>query len=154
MKGRPIGTRTADPYNQDVMTAKHRSPAARLASKAKAGLFPALVFITLGAFPTEAEAEARKGRKQPIPVVKPEEKAGSPAATQSAASDPNSLFEEIEFGNTLVIEGKVEKPQVQFTLLKEPPPEKEIRFETSFLQNILKQDRENTFDAAKRYGKE
>ena len=110
----------------------------------------ALALLALGAVP----AEAQKGRKKPIPVVKPEEKPEPAAAAPAAASEPNSLFEEIEVGNTLVIEGKVEKPQVQFTLLKEPPPEKEIRFETSFLQNILKQDRENTFDAAKRYGKD
>lgn len=85
-----------------------------------------------------------------LPVVQPEEKKTEPAATAAAstpaaASDAAGLFEEIEFGGTLVIEGKVEKPQVQFTLLKEPPPEKEIRFETSFLQNLLKQERENTF---------
>jgi hypothetical protein len=43
---------------------------------------------------------------------------------------------------------------VQFTLIKEPPPEKEIRFETSFMQNILKHERENTFDAEERYGKD
>lgn len=99
-------------------------------------------------------AEAQKGRIKAIPVVKAEEKPPAPAPVQTAASEPNALFEEIEFGNTLVIEGKVEKPQVQFTLLKEPPPEKEIRFETSFLQNILKHERENTFDAAQRFGKD
>jgi len=60
----------------------------------------------------------------------------------------------LNFNKTLVIEGKVEKPQVQFTLLKEAPPEKEIRFETSFLQNILKLDRENTFKVGETYGKE
>jgi hypothetical protein len=110
----------------------------------------ALALLALGASP----AEAQKARKKAIPVVKPEEKPEPPAPAKSSASEPNSLFEEIEFGNTLVIEGKVEKPQVQFTLLKEPPPEKEIRFETSFMQNTMKQERENTFDAAKRYGKD
>jgi hypothetical protein len=60
----------------------------------------------------------------------------------------------LNFNRTLVIEGKVEKPQVTFTLLKEPPPEKEIRFETSFLQNILKLDRENTFKAGETYGRD
>ena len=119
------------------------NPAIRIASLA-------LALLALGAAP----AEAQKARKKAIPVVKPEEKPEVPAQTNYTTTEPNALFEEIEFGNTLVIEGKVEKPQVQFTLLKEPPPEKEIRFETSFLQNILKQDRENTFDAAERYGKD
>lgn len=110
----------------------------------------ALVLLAFGAVP----AEAQQGRNKAIPVVKADEKPAAAASGPSVASESNSLFEEIEFGNTLVIEGKVEKPQVQFTLLKEPPPEKEIRFETSFLQNILKHERENTFDAAKRYGKD
>jgi hypothetical protein len=132
----------AIPYDKGAMNALFR----------RAACFPlvCLACLALAAVPADAE----KGRKKPIPVVKPEEKAAPAAPAPSAAAEPNALFEEIEFGNTLVIEGKVEKPQVQFTLLKEPPPEKEIRFETSFLQNILKQERENTFDAARRYGKD
>lgn len=94
-------------------------------------------------------------KRKPIPIVKPEEKPEPPKqAPPSDPTEPGALFEEIEFGSTLVIEGKVEKPQVQFTLLKEPPPEKEIRFETSFVQNILKQERENTFNASERFGKD
>ena len=95
-----------------------------------------------------------KPRKAQIPVVAPEVRKDPPPVPVEEPTQPAALFEEIEFGSTLVIEGKVEKPQVQFTLLKEPPPEKEIRFETSFLQNILKQERENTFDASERYGKD
>lgn len=105
----------------------------------------ALVF-SLAAQP----AGAAPPKKKAIPVIQPEEKPTPlPPPTPGAGdpTQPEALFEEIEFGSTLVIEGKVEKPQVQFTLLKEPPPEKEIRFETSFLQNILKQERENTFDS-------
>jgi len=67
------------------------------------------------------------------------------SAWSQAKAENKSVFEEIDFGKTLIIEGRVEKPQVQFPLLKEQPPEKEIRFETSFKENILKQERENTF---------
>lgn len=110
-----------------------------------------LALALLVSAPIGVDAAKRKA----IPIVKPEEKPEPPKqAPQSDQSETGALFEEIEFGSTLVIEGKVEKPQVQFTLLKEPPPEKEIRFETSFLQNILKQERENTFNAAERYGRD
>lgn len=119
------------------MRANHRSPS----------FLAAALLAALLASPAEA------AKKKAIPIVKPEEKKEEPAPPP-AASEPGALFEEIEFGNTLVIEGKVEKPQVQFTLLKEPPPEKEIRFETSFLQNILKQERENTFNATESYGRD
>lgn len=101
--------------------------------------------------PAAAGKPAHRAAGKSIPIVQPEEEkeappAGAAAASSNASSDEAAgLFEEIEFGGTLVIEGKVEKPQVQFTLLKEPPPEKEIRFETSFLQSLLKQERENTF---------
>lgn len=53
---------------------------------------------------------------------------------------------EIVFTTGLVIEGKVEKPQVQFSLLKEAPPRREIRFEHSFLDRVLEWERENTFE--------
>jgi hypothetical protein len=117
--------------------------------KALIGLLAALIATS----PATLHAQPRK---KAIPVIKPEEKKPDPPVATSSAgsSESGALFEEIEFGNTLVIEGKVEKPQVQFTLLKEPPPEKEIRFETSFLSNILKQERENTFDARERFGRE
>lgn len=85
---------------------------------------------------------------------KPAPSADSAPKKESINADAPAPFEELNFTRTLVIEGKVEKPQVQFTLLKEPPPEKEIRFETSFLQNILKLDRENTFKAGETYGRE
>ena len=88
-----------------------------------------------------------EARKKQVPVIVPEEKKDEPPAAATT-------FQEIDFGKGLVIEGKVEKPQVQFPLLKEPPPEKEIQFETSFLQNILKLDRENTFKAGERYGRD
>lgn len=113
---------------------------------------------------------AKKKSKTAIPLVTPAPKAvetisnaapaeGAPTTANAAApapapGKPGAAFEELNFNRTLVIEGKVEKPAVQFTLLKEPPPEKEIRFETSFLQNILKLDRENTFKAGETYGRE
>ncbi len=90
-------------------------------------------------------AAGKGSKKKNIPMVAPKpdpEQAVKPAVT---GGGPNTVFQELNFNKTLVIEGKVEKPQVQFTLLKEPPPEKEILFETSFLKNILKLDRENTF---------
>jgi len=119
-----------------------------------------LAFLAWAPAPASAQGQGRdrpaakpgpRPARKPIPIVQPEEKKAAPAgpaigaSPASASDDAAGLFEEIEFGGTLVIEGKVEKPQVQFTLLKEPPPEKEIRFETSFLQSLLKQERENTF---------
>lgn len=80
--------------------------------------------------------------------------AGSVSKNQPAPQSAPEAFEELNFNRTLVIEGKVEKPQVQFTLIKEPPPEKEIRFEASFLENILKLDRENTFRPGDIHGQE
>jgi hypothetical protein len=104
---------------------------------------------------------AKKKSKAAIPLVAPAAKPvdAAPAAPAAAPAEPEpgvpgNSFQELNFNRTLVIEGKVEKPAVQFTLLKEPPPEKEIRFETSFLQNILKLDRENTFKAGETYGRE
>jgi hypothetical protein len=104
---------------------------------------------------------AKKKAKPAIPLVVPASKAkqDGPAApiaipTAPEPGKPGTTFEELNFNRTLVIEGKVEKPAVQFTLLKEAPPEKEIRFETSFMQNILKLDRENTFKAGETYGRE
>jgi hypothetical protein len=104
-------------------------------------------------------AEAGKKNSKAIPVVAAEPKKNQtlvpppnpPAATPGK---PGSTFAELSFNRTLVIEGKVEKPQVTFTLLKEPPPEKEIRFEASFLENILTLDRENTFVPGETYGHE
>jgi hypothetical protein len=103
-------------------------------------------------------AAAGKAAK-PIPLVPPEPKkdqalAPPPKPASADPGKPGSAFAELSFNRTLVIEGKVEKPQVTFTLLKEPPPEKEIRFETSFLENILKLDRENTFVPGETYGRE
>ncbi len=56
-----------------------------------------------------------------------------------------AMAEELEFDKGLVVEGKVEKPQVQFPLLKEPPPKREIPFEHSFMPRLLESERENTF---------
>ncbi|GEM_PF-3106311 len=113
----------------------------------------ALILACLGT----AEA-AKKKTKTAIPLVMPAAKKDEPAAAAPAkdaeAGKPGTTFEELSFNRTLIIEGKVEKPAVQFTLLKEPPPEKEILFETSFLSNILKLDRENTFKPGETYGRE
>lgn len=115
----------------------------------------ALALLCWGWIPAEA------GKKNPkaIPLVTPEAKkdqilVAPPNPAPPAPGKPGSTFAELSFNRTLVIEGKVEKPQVTFTLLKEPPPEKEIRFEASFLENILKLDRENTFVPGETYGHE
>ncbi len=112
-----------------------------------------LLIVGLGA------AEAAKKKVKAIPLVAPEPKKDQTIVVPPPPKDvepgkPGSTFEELKFNRTLVIEGKVEKPQVTFTLIKEPPPEKEIRFEASFMQNILKLDRENTFKAGETYGRE
>lgn len=109
-----------------------------------------------GGLPAHA---AGKKPPKPLPMVAPEPKkdqtlAPPPAPSGSETGKTGSTFAELNFNRTLVIEGKVEKPQVTFTLLKEPPPEKEIRFEASFLGNILKLDRENTFVSGETYGHE
>jgi hypothetical protein len=105
----------------------------------------------------EAAAAGKKAAK-PLPVIAPEQKKAQtlipPAPPPADAGKGGAAFAELNFSRALVIEGKVEKPQVSFTLLKEPPPEKEIRFETSFLENILKMDRENTFVPGETYGRE
>lgn len=126
------------------------------------GMHPCKPFIRivllamLGAW---APAEAGKRHAKPISVVAPEPKSDQTLATppKPAAAEPGkpgSTFAELNFNRTLVIEAKVEKPQVTFTLLKEPPPTKEIRFEASFMDNILKLDRENTFVPGETYGRE
>ncbi len=55
------------------------------------------------------------------------------------------MFEEIQFEEGLVVEGTVEKPQVQFPLLKEAPPIPEVEFQAGFLPQLLELERENTF---------
>lgn len=116
----------------------------------------ALGLALLAGLALSAGAEGKSGtskKKKNIPLVVPEPKKDQ-AVQAAPAAQSDAAFAELNFNKTLVIEGKVEKPQVQFTLLKEAPPEKEIRFETSFLQNILKLDRENTFKVGETYGKE
>jgi hypothetical protein len=120
-------------------------------------LGPALAAAMLLFVAGTAEAAPRKKAKAAIPLVAPAPKPAATVSPNAPASEPvkaGETFAELNFNRTLVIEGKVEKPAVQFTLLKEPPPEKEILFETSFLQNILKIDRENTFKAGETYGRE
>ena len=94
-----------------------------------------------------SETKPSGNKKKNIPIISPEPKKEIKVQNQSQSNSGKSgqAFEELNFSKTLIIEGKVEKPQVQFTLLKEAPPEKEIRFETSFMQNILQMKRENTF---------
>jgi hypothetical protein len=73
---------------------------------------------------------------------------GLPAAEEiefDFAAPDTSKFEELKIEKSFVIEAKVERPQVQFPLLKEPPPEKQIPFEASFREELLKAPRENTF---------
>jgi hypothetical protein len=104
----------------------------------------------------EAVAAGKKIGKPP-PIITPEPKRDQSLTAPPPTPDPGKpgdAFAELNMNRTLVIEGKVEKPQVSFTLLKEGPPEKEIRFETSFLENILKMDRENTFVPGETYGRE
>lgn len=117
--------------------------------------------MALSADQTKTDAVTAPAKdKNSMVVVEPKKGSDTPSAsvassTKSSGAVPTETkFEELKFNKTLIIEGKVEKPQVQFTLLKEAPPEKEIRFETSFLQNILKMDRENTFKVGETYGRD
>lgn len=102
---------------------------------------------------TSLSASSAKAPASSAKATASEAKAQALSAKNSADADPSSAFAELKFNKTLIIEGRVEKPQVQFTLLKEPPPEKEVQFETSFLKNILKLDRENTFKVNETYGR-
>ena len=69
---------------------------------------------------------------------------GLPAgATNSIVESKNPG--EITFSQGLVIEGKVEKPQVQFTLLREETRIKSIKLKADFKKDILKWERENSF---------
>jgi hypothetical protein len=118
--------------------------------------FIPIALAMLGAW---APAEAGKRQAKAIPVVAPEPKTDQtlptpPKPVVAEPGKPGSTFAELNFNRTLVIEGKVEKPQVTFTLLKEPPPTKEIRFEANFMDNILKLDRENTFVPGETYGRD
>jgi hypothetical protein len=127
------------------------------------GMLPSAPFFRLCAFALLCwgwiPAEAGKKNPKAIPLVSAEPKKDQTLVTPQNPAPPapgkaGPAFAELSFNRTLVIEGKVEKPQVTFTLLKEPPPEKEIRFEASFLENILKLDRENTFVPGETYGHE
>ena len=61
------------------------------------------------------------------------------ADSEVTIGDEMTITDEgLELGNAMVIEGRVEKPQVQFTLLREAPPLRDIRFEESFLPEILR----------------
>ena len=117
--------------------------------------FRIALLAMLGAW---APAEAGKRQAKTIPVApEPKTNQSLPTPPKPVAAEPGkpgSTFAELNFNRTLVIEAKVEKPQVTFTLLKEPPPTKEIRFEASFMDNILKLDRENTFVPGETYGRE
>ncbi len=94
---------------------------------------------------SESKSSAEKKKNNPTISQEPKKEIKVQNQSQNNSGKSGQAFEELNFSKTLIIEGKVEKPQVQFTLLKEAPPEKEIRFETSFMQNILQMKRENTF---------
>jgi hypothetical protein len=92
---------------------------------------------------------ASAGVKSASPVTHSSQKQPEQALPPSSGEDADEMVVDddgLELGNAMVIEGRVEKPQVQFPLLREPPPMRDIRFEQSFLQNILKLDRENIPD--------
>lgn len=120
----------------------------------RARMFAMLMALCLVLAPAARADEAKAGAT--VAVTEAGEH-GKPAAQPSRtpeAGAANSNSGEINFNRTLVIEGKVEKPQVTFTLLKEPPPEREIRFEASFMDDLLKPERENTFSPGEAYGRE
>ncbi len=70
----------------------------------------------------------------------------TPPAAQEAGETGEIVFQELDLGEALVIEGRVEKPQVQFPLLMEKPPVNPIRFEMSFRDKMLELTRENVPD--------
>jgi hypothetical protein len=82
---------------------------------------------------------------EPKPKAQPKARPVAEEIEFDFAAPDTSKFEELKIEKSFVIEAKVERPQVQFPLLKEPPPEKQITFEASFREELLKAPRENTF---------
>jgi hypothetical protein len=97
----------------------------------------AWVGAALGGTAPAVKSTSEKKKEAP---AKPSSQAGADADEMTV--DDNGL----ELGNAMVIEGRVEKPQVQFPLLREAPPVRDIHFDQSFMENILKLDRENVPD--------
>jgi hypothetical protein len=93
-------------------------------------------------------AWATAGTNASAPAEKKKESVAKTSAASGGTDAEELTVDEngLQLGSAVVIEGRVEKPQVQFPLLREPPPLREIRFEESFLRNILKLDRENVPD--------
>lgn len=98
---------------------------------------------------SKSSATREKSRPQAAEIEldlgTPAGKENRKSAATSAAPADTGKFAELNFEKSFVIEAKVERPQVQFPLLKEPPPEKNIPFEASFRDELLKSPRENTF---------
>ncbi len=69
-------------------------------------------------------------------------------ASIAAGSAKVNQAGELVYTSGLVIEGKVEKPQVQFNMIKEAPPERSIVFKTSFRKRLLEWERDPNFNAA------
>jgi hypothetical protein len=97
-----------------------------------------------GADAAEPATESKRAKSKPAPVAEEIQFDLGETSKSQSASD-TSKFEELQFEKSMVIEAKVERPQVQFPLLKEAPPEKAITFEASFREQILDVPRENTF---------
>lgn len=101
----------------------------------------ALIGVLLAFLTASASAkEARKSAAKPAMAEEIELDLGA-----SPPKSDTGKFEELKFEKSFVIEAKVERPQVQFPLLKEAPPEKPISFEASFREELLRLPRENTF---------
>lgn len=101
--------------------------------------------LTLWAFAglgSPAEGKNPPAARKAVDGARAAAKEGVAGQASGAAAQESEAEQEIVFDKGLVIEGKVEKPQVQFTLLKEPPPRKELRFEAGFAERMLEAERE------------
>jgi len=74
---------------------------------------------------------------------------GEVSSSANAAEDEFIIKKpgEITFTTGIVIEGRVEKPQVMLVLTKERVKMEELNFEQSFVRNITEPLRYNTFEA-------
>jgi hypothetical protein len=105
--------------------------------------FIPLVLIAQFSYGASVKRDTKNPKKESAALPQTEEINLNLSPIQDAPD--TGKFEELKFEKSFVIEAKVERPQVQFPLLKEAPPEKPIPFEVSFRDQLLKVTRENTF---------
>jgi pyruvate/2-oxoglutarate dehydrogenase complex dihydrolipoamide acyltransferase (E2) component len=100
-----------------------------------------------------AAAPAKPAAAPAKPAAAPAKPAAAPAASAETPAAPGSAEEyvirrpgEITFEQGIIIEGRVEKPQLMLVLTKEKIKLEPVTFEKSFLTHITLPMRYNTFE--------